>query len=468
MNILIIDDNFDYCTTIADIVQSFGNETHTIQDPEKAIEYFSMNRSKIDIVFLDIEFGPDATMNGIDVLKHCRKNYPDMPVIMISGKGTIDMAVQATKIGAVNFVEKGVISKEKIREVLDALQQRLGVSAESKEIRKFLISQGIIGSSNALLEIGDSIVRFGRTDLNVLISGETGTGKKLVATAIHAISRRAKYPMVTVDIPNIPRELFQSELFGHNKGSFSGATETKKGMFRQANKGTLFLDEIGDLSLELQSNLFIPIEEKKIRKVGSTESEDLDVRFVSATDRDLLKAMNESRFREQLYHRLRECEIHISPLRDRLEDIPDIVEYYCKKHNKSFDDNKFFSPSSISFLQEQKWPGNVRELTSCLRVVLQTAQTTEIEISDLHRVILVSGSEEGQKGGTVDAFISKNKTLKEDLARVDKKKIEATLERCNGNVSKSAAQLGISRETLHNKIRKYEINTQIYRVKKTK
>jgi DNA-binding NtrC family response regulator len=384
---------------------------------------------------------------------------------MISGKGSIETAVRATKLGAINFVEKSVVNKEKIHAVLTSAMERLGIEGQAREIQKFLEMHGIVSNSKSMVEVGDSIVRFGRTDLNVLISGETGTGKKLVAKAVHAISRRAKGPFVTVDIPNIPRELFQSELFGHNKGSFSGAIDTKKGMFLQANHGTLFLDEIGDLSLELQSNLFNPIEEKIIRKVGSNETEDLDVRFISATDKDLLSAMKESRFREQLYHRLRECEIHLPPLRERTEDIPHIVDHYVQKHNLEYNEEKIISPSTIEFMQEQYWPGNVRELYSVIRVALQTVSNNQVEISDLVKIIQSSSPVKNIESST-ETFISSDKTLKEDLAQVDKKKIEATLEHCNGNVSKSAVALGISRETLHNKIRKYSINTHIFRVNK--
>ncbi len=467
MKVLIADDNYDYCTTIADIVRTFGYEAHTIQNPSEVISFLEKQHSKIGIILFDIEFGPDVALNGIDLLEHCRRNYPAIPVIMISGKGTIEMAVQATKLGAINFVEKNVLSREKLKEVLDSAVDRLGVQGEAREICKFLESQGLVGKSKPMIEMGDSIIRFGRTDLNVMVTGETGTGKKLVAKALHNVSRRARNPFITVDIPNIPRELFQSELFGHNKGSFSGASETKKGLFHQANNGTLFLDEIGDLSLELQSSLFIPIEEKIIRRVGSTESEDLNVRFISATDKDLLYAMKESKFREQLYHRLRECEIHIPPLRERLEDIPGIVDYYLHKHNHDYNDSKVFSPSAVEFLQEQAWNGNVRELYSTIRVVLQTAAGNQIEVTDLHKLTGGAGSGKAQgAGGAGDVIISTGRTLKEDLAEVDKKKIEATLERTYGNVSKAAAMLDISRETLHNKIRRYGINTQIFRLKR--
>lgn len=459
MKILIADDSVDFCTTIADIVQSFEYETQIMHSPEDAISYIDKHFRKINAVLLDIEFGPGTQLSGMDVLEHCRRNYPAIPVVMISGKGTIETAVRATKLGALNFIEKGIITKERIKEVLRSAVAKSEIKAESREIQLFLESTGLIGKSRAILDVGDSIIRFGRTDLNVLITGETGTGKKLVAQALHSISRRAKSPFVTVDIPNIPRELFQSELFGHNKGAFSGAIDTKKGLFQRAHRGTLFLDEIGDLSPELQSNLFIPIEEKTVRKVGSTEPEELDVRFVSATDKDLVDAMNTGQFREQLYHRLRECEIHLPPLRERRDDIPDIINFYTARHNKEFGEMKMFSPSAVEFLQEQNWKGNVRELSSVIRVTLQTVKSDQVEVNDMHNIVTTNSP-------VIVAEITSGRSLREDIAEVDKKKIESTLERTFGNVSKAAALLDISRETLHNKIRKYSINTSSFRRKK--
>ncbi len=468
MNVLIVDDNQDFTATLDDLVKSFGFETYTINAPEEALEYLSKFNRKVSCLLLDIEFGPNTSMNGIDVLEHCRRHYPAIPVIMISGKGTIETAVKATKLGAVNFIEKSILSKDKLKDILKSVVDDLNNQGEAREIFRFLRTQGLIGKSPSILELGDSIIRFGRTDLNILITGETGTGKKLVAQAIHTISRRNRAQFVTVDIPNIPRELFQSELFGHIKGSFSGATDTKKGLFQQGNKGTIFLDEIGDLSLELQSNLFIPIEEKIVRKVGSTEQEDIDVRFISATDKDLMIAIKDGKFREQLYHRLRECGINIPPLRERREDIPDIVSYYVEKHNNDFSENKVVSPSATQFLIEQEWRGNVRELSSVLRVALQTASSEQIEINDFHKIMIGSAVSNITQVSDFSDQSATDRTLKEDLADLDKKKVESTLERTNGNVSKAAALLAISRETLHNKIRKYDINTQLFRSKRTK
>lgn len=475
MKVLIVDDNIDFCSTLADIINDFGYKTEMLYNPTEAMRYLDKYNQEIGILLLDIEFGLGISLNGLDVLEYCRKKYPTLPVVMISGKGSIETAVKATKLGAINFIEKSLVTKEKIKNVLESAITNNDKNV-NKDLLKFLHQNGIIGSSKEVLELGDKIIKFGRTDLNILITGETGTGKKLVANAIHNISKRAKQTMVTVDIPNIPRELFQSELFGHVKGAFSGATDTKKGLFQQANKSTLFLDEIGDLSSELQANLLIPIESKIVRKVGSVEPELVDLRIVSATDKDLLKAMREDKFREQLYHRLRECEISIPPLRDRREDIPEIINYYLSLHNDKYTDLKTLSPSCYDYLLGLEWKGNIRELAGVVKVVLQTTPSEIVEVQDFNKVIqtvIYSKSEvlipkviETKSINITEITnIDTNTTLKEDLALVDKKKIESTLAKCKGNVSKTAANLGVSRETLHNKIRKYDINIKDYRVR---
>ncbi len=461
MNILIADDNQEFGATLGDIIESLGYKAKSLNSPDEILRFLELEGENLDLLLLDIEFGPNEKRDGLDILEFCRLNKPSLPVVMITGKGTIETAVKATKLGALNFIEKSLLSKDKIKEAIDAVIERTSPIGEEREILKFLETNGIIARSKKMIELGDAVARYGRSDLNVLITGETGSGKKLVAQAIHAVSRRANKPFVTVDIPNIPRELFQSELFGHVKGAFSGAIESKKGLFQKADKGTLFLDEIGDLPPDLQASLLIPIEEKIARKVGSTENQPLDVRFVSASDRNLVEMIKEGKFREQLYHRLRECEIKVPPLRERREDIPLIAENCAKKHNAEFYQEKYFSPSALEYLQERNWPGNVRELISVARIALQTSPNDRIEISDLHKIFKTFTPSESDK--LEEAVISASKTLKEDLALVDKKKVEKTLELCLGNVTKAAAKLGVSRETLHNKIRKYDIDVQKYR-----
>jgi two-component system nitrogen regulation response regulator NtrX len=461
MKILIVDDNHDFCTTLADIVHTQGWGFEIRNSPDAALEYLQEHHRSIGLMLLDIEFNNQPAVTGIDVLAKSVRAYPSIPVIMISGKGTIETAVKATKLGAHNFIEKSLLSHDRLKEVLSSAIHKVGLQKDNSELRKLIKEQGIIGTSKPMMEVADKILRYGRTDLNVLVTGETGTGKKLVARAIHAISRRAKNALVTVDIPNIPRELFQSELFGYVRGSFSGARENKRGLFHQAHKGTLFLDEIGDLPAELQANLLLPIEEKVIRRVGATETEEVDLRFVSATDRDLVAAMNEAHFREQLYHRLRECEIHLPPLRERQEDIPGIVEYYVLKHNEEMQDAKAIEPAAVEYLQERAWPGNVRELSSVLKVTLQTTQNEILTVADF-----ANSSAHAPAANGKTATFSTDLNLKDDLARMDRLKLEATLEKCRGNVSKAAAVLDISRETLHNKIRKYDIDVHQFRSKK--
>lgn len=459
----MVDDNVDFCATLADIIGDLGWQSHQCNSPEDALAYLEQHFRTLSMLLLDIEFTTSA-LSGIDVLAQVGRAYPAIPVVMISGKGTIENAVKATKLGAVNFIEKSSLSHTKLKEVLTSTVERLIAKSENQELLRIIESQGIVGKSKAMMSVADKVLRYGKTDLNVLITGETGTGKKLVAQALHSVSRRNKYPLVTVDIPNIPRELFQSELFGHVKGAFSGALETKKGLFHQANKGTLFMDEIGDLPIELQANLLLPIEERTVRRVGSVEQETVDLRFVSATDRELLDAIKNSRFREQLYHRLRECEIQLPPLRERREDVPFIVERYVHKHNNDHGEVKVISAAAIEYLQDHPWPGNVRELVSTVRVALQTVSDDSVEVSDLHRIISNGRQDDSTAGGRQFA-ISTERTLRDDIARADRMKIEATLERCKGNVSKASALLGISRETLHNKIRRYGINTHDFRSK---
>jgi DNA-binding NtrC family response regulator len=467
MKILIVDDNRDFSATIADVVRAQGWEPEVRNSPEQALALLEKSAKEIALMLLDIEFGSESSMTGIDVLGRSIREFPNVPVIMISGKGTIEMAVQATKLGAINFIDKSTLTNDRLVGVLTAAMDRIKSGTSDEDKRRIMESHGIIGSSQAMMDVADLILRYGRTDLNVLVLGETGTGKKLVAQALHAVSRRAKHPFVTVDIPNIPRELFQSELFGHMRGSFSGAMENKRGLFHQAHKGTLFMDEIGDMPQELQANLLLPMEQRGVRRLGSVEVEPVDIRFVSATDRNLIEAMSEGRFREQLYHRLRECDIYIPALRERLDDIPEIVDYYVGRHNKDMGDNKSVSPGAIDYLQQYAWPGNVRELASTLRVAFQTMSTDELEVSDLHRILgrAATASPVRQPAAPSPAAVPEPvaAVVHDAESASDKEKIEKVLEKTAGNVSKAAAVLGISRETLHTKIKKNGIDIAKYR-----
>ncbi len=455
--VLIVDDSIDFCTTIADIVNSEGYETIQSYSPESALTILKERYHQIALMLLDIEFAPDSRMNGLDVLLETKKNYPAIPVVIISGKGNMSIATQAGKNGAIDFVEKNDITKDKIKTILKNFVSK-SHSSDKKEIIKYLKSCGIYGESDAIIKIGENIIRFGRTQLNVLITGPTGTGKGLVARAIHQVSQRSKFPFVTVDIPNIPRELFQSELFGAVKGAYTGSTENKEGLFLQANHGTIFLDEIANLSLDLQANLLIPIEEKEIKQLGSTKRISIDVRFISATDKDLSAAIKTGEFKEQLYYRLRECEIVLPPLKDRIEDIPYIVNGFIQDYNKDKIIKKHITNSAINILMNYEWPGNVRELINVVKTAFELAETDSIEPEDIIR-----GLNNSKNEMTSDATGSIDRRIDETY----KKAIEEVLQKFNGNVSKAAAHLGISRETLYLRIKKYLLNVNQYRNKQT-
>ena len=459
MKVLIVDDSVDFSTTLADVIKSFNFDSVCINSPKEAISFMAKNHNSIGLILLDIEFGFGENMNGLDLLEIFKQKYFSIPVVMISGKGTIETAVRATKLGAANFIEKNIITKEKIRGIIDSTINQNSFYGNTVEIQNFLTSNEIIGKSKAIIELGENIIRYGRTDLNILITGETGVGKQLVAQAIHSISKRNRGNFITVDIPNIQKETFQNDFFGQQKGAFTD--DIQAGFFQQSDNGTLFFDEIGDLSSDLQSYLLTPVEEKTIRPVGAVENKNVDIRFISATVKNLLDMINSGDFREQLYHRLRECEITVPSLASRPEDIPEIINHFLVKHNSEFSDTKYFSTSAIDYLAEQKWHGNVRELSSFIKMVLQTTNKDEIDVSD---VMKVSASSAAKKVRLEQIqTISLDKTLKEDFADFDKIKIEKVLLQNNGNVSKSAAMLGVSRETLHNKIRRYEINAQQFR-----
>ena len=462
MNILIADDNREFCATLADIITSEGWTCDICNDPEETLNYLTRKHASISMMLLDIEFN-HPSLTGLDVLSQSVRKYPRIPVVMITGVGTIETAVRATQLGAANFIPKSSISEEKLKEVLYTAMERINTQSAHEEMDEVMRASGLIGTSRAMRSVADSIYRYGRTELSVLITGETGTGKKLVARALHSVSRRANNRLVTVDIPNIPATLFQSELFGHVKGAFSDAREDKIGLFQQADKGTLFLDEIGDLPPELQPNLLLPIEEKTVRRLGSVQQERVNVRVISATDKNLLEAIKEGRFREQLYHRLRECEIRLPALRERREDIPLIAEYYVQKHNEEMDEQKYFHAAAVEFLQDLPWRGNVRELANILRVVLQTTTNDCVEISDISRAAPPTLVE--TPAAPAEVMFDSTNTLRDDVDLLNKMKIQDTLQKCNGNVSKASALLGISRETLHNRIKKYDIDVQQYRRK---
>lgn len=492
MTILIADDHLEFCTTLGSIIADQGWNWHATNTPTETLDYLRVHNAEVSVLLLDVEFR-HPTLSGLNVLEQSRRLYPRLPVVMISGESTYQDVVKATRLGAVNFIPKTDVSRDKVREVLYTEMDKLNRKTSEAELLAFMHRQGLVGQSKAMMKVAEQILKYGKTELSVLVTGETGTGKKIVAQALHAASKRANSQFVTVDIPNIPQSLFQSELFGHIRGSFTGATTDKIGLFQQAHRGTLFLDEIGDLPYDLQPSLLLPIEDKKVRRLGSSGEEDANARFVAATDRNLPEALAKGTFRNQLYHRLRECEIALPPLRERHEDIPLIAEYYLQCHNAQLNEQKSISPSAVEYLQELRWEGNIRQLTSVLKCALQTTQQETLGIDEIldsdptlsHQSlgnVFAAQYSAAQNPASSQDLISKDTSQKSQeelhspsLAQVDggtmrdaavawrKETIINSLARTKGNVSRAASELGVSRQCLHTWIGQYEIEYHHFR-----
>ncbi|MCX7930100.1 MAG: sigma-54 dependent transcriptional regulator [Chlorobi bacterium] len=456
MKILIADDHIPYCETVKECLSAKGWRVLLANTIEDATAVINAHHDTLNLVLLDIEFNGEQ-QSGMDVLAYSRKHYPLLPVVMITGKGSLDTAVRATKLGAENFYEKSLMTTDRLIELVAAYANNK-LSRNEQQLIKFLSSHGIITQSPRMLAVAEDILRYARTNLNILISGETGTGKGLVAKAIHTTSTRNKGPFVHVDIPNIARELFQSEMFGHVRGAFTGALQDRRGYFATAHRGTLFLDEIGELLPDLQACLLIPVEQKRFCRVGSTEYEEVDIRFVTATDRDLARMVENGSFREQLFYRLRDVEVMLPPLRERPEDIPLIAQSeLCRLCRENHQPEKAFTPGALELLRSLKWQGNVRELISTVRRCYAIAVDCEF-IKEADVVSVTQCPPSSRSTGP-----SPLATLRDAAAQAEKEAIVTQLKIHKGNVTKAAAALKISRESLYQKMSIYGIAPKQYR-----
>ncbi len=444
--ILIADNERKLVFLLSGFLQEEGYEALTAHSPEEAYEKFS--QEKVDAVLLDLVFDDSKrdSPEGVEVLKKMKELRPDVPVIILTGHGTISRAVECIKLGAYDFVEKPV-RKEKILVVLkNALRESL-----LKEERNFLIEQireeyVLVGNSPQIERIRRQIEKFSKVDSPVLIEGPSGTGKELVARLIHLKSKRASRPFIAVNCSAIPDDLIESELFGYEKGAFTGAYKEKPGMFELAHGGTLFLDEISEAAPRFQAKVLRIVEDGFVQRLGSTKKRKVDVRIISATNKPLKKLAAEGKFREDLFYRLQVLVIEIPPLSERPQDILPLLDYYMERilREKRLERKKF-SPEALSLLLSYSWPGNVRELKNLLEKALIMTEGEVINPEDLEPFL-----EEGPQGGIPG-------TLKEAVELVERRRLKEELERNNWNYTLTARPLGISRATLFNKIRKYKI-----------
>ena len=384
---------------------------------------------------------------------------PDQPVVMISGHGTIETAVEATKLGAFDFIEKPPDLNRLLLTIRNALD-RGQLEAENRRMRQTIVEKHdselipILGESPAITRIKETIERVAPTEARVLITGEPGTGKELVAKWIHHLSNRSKGPMVEVNCAAIPGELIESELFGHEKGSFTGATKQRIGKFEQAHGGTLFLDEIGDMSLSAQAKVLRALQENKITRVGGDRAIPVDVRVIAATNKDLLKEIGENRFREDLYHRLSVILIHVPPLRERREDIPLIARHFAVHiARRNGLGEKSFSEEALERLKQLEWRGNVRELRNVVERLLILSEGDQVRARDVDRFAQPGSA----AGNPVENLIDQYEEFSAFRDQAEKLFIEQKLRQYDWNISRTAEAIGIQRSHLYNKMNKYEI-----------
>ncbi|MEE4354804.1 MAG: sigma-54 dependent transcriptional regulator [Desulfatiglans sp.] len=441
--VLIVDDESVVRNGISRALKNRGMETKPAANGKEALSL--LDHFVFDLALVDIRM---PVMDGIELLREMRSKYPQVPVIMITGYPTIDSAVDCIKIGAVDYLVKPFR--------LDDLETALSKVGPSKgPVQHTAISQVgleidsknnlIIGQSRAMRRIFEKTLKVAPTDTTVLITGESGTGKELVAQAIHANSNRKDREFVAVDCSSLMESLLESELFGHVKGSFTGAHQTKHGFFELANYGTFFFDEIGNLSHKIQAKLLRVIQEREFVKVGDHERIKLDIRIISASNKNLEDSLSSGEFREDLYYRLSVVPIHLPPLRKRKEDIPLLVPHFLSKFTKKLKKAvPEVSTEAMEMLKEYAWPGNVRELEHTIERILILEDTDVIQARDLPSFI-------SQRQGEFQMFSEEPFTLEE----LEKRYIRFVLRRTKGKKSVTADILGINRKTLGLKIKKY-------------
>ncbi|MBI3263591.1 MAG: sigma-54-dependent Fis family transcriptional regulator, partial [Acidobacteria bacterium] len=413
-----------------------------------------VEREPPDLVFLDIKM---PVMDGLEVLSRLKSHDPALPAIMISGHGTGSTGYEARKLGADGFIEKP-FQRELILQAIEDARERTDLRRENQELRRALEGrQEVIGASSALKRVLDAVARAAPTNATVLIQGESGVGKELVARLIHRNSHRSRERFVQVNCAAIPDDLIESELFGHEKGSFTGATEKQIGKFEQADKGTIFLDEVGDMSLKTQAKVLRVLQEGEVERLGSARTLKVDVRVIAATNQNLEEEIEKGHFREDLFFRLSVIPIFVPALRERAEDIPTLVKYFADLFSR---ENNFrakkFAPAAMDLLQRHRWKGNIRELRNTIERLLIMSPNDLIDASDLPGSVRADSRPplaDNQKEPPPE-------TLKEFKELSEREFIVRKLRENGWNISKTAEAIGTPRSNLYKKLEQYNIRQE--------
>lgn len=446
--LLIIDDEKSIRESLSGILGDEGFKTLTAPSAEKGLDL--LEQEDINLVLLDIWM---PGMDGMKALGKITELY-DIPVIMISGHGTIETAVQATRKGAFDFIEKPLSYDKTLLSIKKGLHVAR-LERENRILRDTSRSRTeITGNSPYIQQLREQIELVAPTDASVLIRGGHGTGKELVAQTIHSLSSRNARPMVEVNCAAIPEELIESELFGHEKGAFTGATEQRKGKFDQANGGTLFLDEIGDMSLKSQAKVLRILQEQKFERVGGSKTIQVDVRILAATNKDLEEEIEKDSFRADLYYRLNVVPINVPNLDERTEDIPSLVQDFLKQFQNKGLGKKKLSTEAIHLIQKKSWPGNIRELKNLVERLMIMCPGDTISEKD---VTLFLGNKNGNAPMVTTENQYKQFNYKEAKKHFERDYITSKLLENNGNISQTAEQIGIERSHLHKKVKSLNI-----------
>ncbi|WP_243372397.1 sigma-54 dependent transcriptional regulator [Geotalea sp. SG265] len=449
--ILVVDDEESIRTSVAGILEDEGYRTVFAVD---GVEALAMVQQEMpSLVMLDIWM---PRMDGMQTLQKLKELYPNLTVVMMSGHGTIETAVRSTKMGAYDFVEKP-LSLEKVLLCVNNAISMSRLKEENTSLRSIVLKDHeMIGDSAPMKQLREHIRLAAPTNASVLITGENGTGKELVARSVHYGSQRGDKPFIEINCAAIPEELIESELFGHEKGAFTGAVAQKKGKFDLADGGTIFLDEIGDMSLKTQAKVLRILQERKFERVGGNKVVEVDVRIIAATNKVLEEEIRSGNFREDLFYRLNVVPFHVPPLRERQEDITLLVEHFldnfCRKEGR---DRKSIAPEAVELMKRYEWPGNVRELKNIVERLVIMSPVRTITADQVPPYI---GAHEGQRDGGKQGSALELSSLREAREEFEKEFIVQKLEENDWNISKTAEAIELERSNLHRKIKSYGID----------
>jgi DNA-binding NtrC family response regulator len=446
-DILLIDDEEALCTAAEKILIKEGYQVRCCHTAEEGLASFASQGA--DLVITDFRL-PDQ--DGIEVLRRAKELHPGVEVIVITGHGTVERAVEAMRLDAYDFIVKPLDRNALLKAVHNAVEKRR-LAEENRQLREQLQQQrsedGLVGNNPTMVALKKLIRQIAPTDVSVLIQGESGTGKEVVADVIHSLSPRADKPIIKISCAAIPETLLESELFGYERGAFTGASSSKPGKFELANGGTLFLDEIAEMSPQLQAKLLRVLQDQRLQRLGSTKDIQVDVRVISATHVDIHKAIEEQKFRADLYYRLNVVQIGIPPLRARRDDIPLLVDHFVNKFNTRMRKNiHAIAPEALEQLQAHSWPGNVRELENTIQRAIAVAPGDTIELFQITPPTSTGGGAVSVMGNAITIPVGTT------LAEVEDRIISATLQECSGDKEQAAKMLGISSRTLYRRFSK--------------